>query len=163
MTRLSIRIFLGLFFTLLTMSLGTSSRAQKLRPDLDIYVVTFSNYTTSTTIAGRPITLYWSKANVYVRNLGNGSSQACNLKMDAWRLDDTFMVGTPEKTFTASVPAIAPGQTAIVEILQSRNQFDFQAEHLNLTRFDLLVDCAFQVFESNEANNTHTVWGEING
>jgi hypothetical protein len=162
MTLSVVRITLSLLLTLITLSFAAPSRAQVARPDLDIYVVTFSNYTTTATLGGRTVTLYWSKANVYVRNLGNAPTQACKLRMDAWKLDDTFLVGTPENTFFASVPIIAPGQMTIVEIIQPRLRFDFRAEHLNLTQFKLLVDCGFQVAESNENNNTHTVWGEIN-
>jgi hypothetical protein len=163
MTQSCIRITLSLLLILLTLGFASPSRAQLPRPDLDIYVVTFSNYTTNATIGGFPVTLQWSKANIYVRNLGNAPSQSCRLRMDAWRLDDTFLVGAPENTFAASVPGIMPGQMVIVEIIQPRSRFDFRAAHLNLTRFELLVDSGFQVLESNENNNRHTVWGEING
>ena len=159
----TLRIALFLLFTLVALSLESPGHAQSARPDLDIQFVTFRNYTTSVVIGGRPTTLYWSKASIFVQNRGAAASTPCSVRMFAWQLDDTFRVGSPERTFVGSVPIIQPGQTATVDIIQSRFQFDFVNEHrVNLTLFDLFVDSNFQVLESNENNNTHTVWGEIN-
>lgn len=164
MNAVTLRIALFLSCLMLTLGLTAPAQAQTRRPDLDIQVVTFSTYTTYANINGNRIPLRWSSATIYVQNRGVAASQACRLRMDCWRLDDTFMVGSPEKTFFVGVPALAAGQETTVTIIQPALQFDFVSEHrVQLTRFELLIDCDGQVTESSENNNSHTVWGEING
>lgn len=157
-----LRIVLFLSLVMVGLGSGAASKAQSARPDLDIMFASFSNYTTYANLNGHQVPISWSSANVQVQNRGTASSPACSMRMNCWRLDDTFRVGNPEKSFVVNVPALAAGQTTTVNVIQFRSQFDFLTEFRNLTFFDLLIDCGFQVIESNEANNTHTVWGEIN-
>ena len=144
----TIKIFVSLF--VLALCLGTSCTAQSQqtsRPDLTIPWIAASNYTTTTVIRGRTTTFHWTKAIIFVRNIGTVASPASHVRLQIrdWATQRVL------STYIARVPSIAAGATNEVDLIQPLTVVNFTDINTYLFGF---ADCNSEVLESNENNNT---------
>jgi hypothetical protein len=135
---------------LLTLCLGPAyaQKAQSLnRPDLTIPWIAGYNYTTTTLIFNRPLTMHWSESIIFVRNIGTATSAPCHLLLQVrnWATHNVL------STYTVAVPSIAPGVTQEVDFIEPVTTANFTDP---TTYMFGIVDCNSEVLESNENNNT---------
>ncbi len=116
-------------------------------PDLTIPWIAAQNYTTTTYILGRPVTMYWSKSIIFVRNVGTTASAPCHVQLQVRCWSNNALI----KTYTANVPSIPAGATIEVDVIVSQSMTNFRDPN---TYMFGVADCNNEVRESNENNNT---------
>jgi hypothetical protein len=144
----TVKTIAALFLLVLCLGVQKPVEAQSpARPDLKIPGIGARNYTTTTILGGRSVTLYWSKAIIFVYNAGNATSAPCHVRLEV----RDWATGAVRNTYIANVPSVAPGVYQEVDVIASRNMQDFTNFYNYLFGF---VDCNFEVAESCETNNT---------